>query len=615
MMANAELAESGKHSIECDELTSSKRVKVEAEVKVEDKVKVKDEVDDNSISQQPVIRSKPDPTLYGLTEFINTSFNPISGDLKERFEDFIVTEIERSGNVARLTSYELPILVEEAPPSSTSLTPDQIEHFNKLLAKEVETVKLPAPADKEERKNIHTAIKQFSSQLFTTTAQEGEEKFIVVSTSKSNFDKKKFPKGRQYCHFTLYKWNIGTQEALSRLCSTLQVKSNRFSFAGNKDKRGVTSQRVSVFCITAERLNGINKKHLETYDKPETEEFMKGPPYLMGNFTYESSQLHLGQLSGNRFTITLRGMTASDEDIKLAVESCRDNGFINYFGMQRFGNTGCNHKVGKHLLSQDFKSAVETVLMPNGNQKYDVLQATTHFKNTADARSSYNKLRHSKWGSEGLILGFLSKHPKNKNNFFGAFNELAQNTKSLYLHSYQSYIWNLTLSKRLQKFGTKVLPGDLVYNPQVSEGQFWAKRTVRKITAEEVDQTCISDIVLPLFGHSVEMPDNDCKQFIVDLLKEDNLTLEKLAGLHRQLSLPGEYRQIIVKPTEVSWRCLHYTSDEEKLVLTDEDIMRGVELPPLDIGEKKALQMSFNLTSSTYATMMMRELTRGYTDK
>lgn len=599
------VTEGGKHAIEHEEQISVKRIKVD------------DTIEAKAISSgvtQPTTKSKPDPTLYGLTEFINTSFNPIFGDLKERFEDFIVTEIERSGNVARLTSYELPLLAVETPQSSTLLTPDQVEQFNKLISKEIETVKLPAPADKEERKNIHTAIKQFSDQLFTTTAQEGEEKFIVVSTSKSNFDKKKFPKGRQYCHFTLYKWNIGTQDALSRLCSTLQVKSNRFSFAGNKDKRGVTSQRVSVFCITAERLNGINKKHLETVDKVDIEEYMKGPPYLMGNFTYEANQLHLGQLSGNRFIITLRGMHASDEDIKQAVESCRNNGFINYFGMQRFGNTGCNHKVGKYLLSQDYKSAVETVLMPNKNQKNDVFMATTHFEATADARSSFHKLRYSKRGSEGLILDYLCKHPKNKNNFFGAFNELAQNTKSLYLHSYQSYIWNLTLSKRLQSFGTKVLPGDLVYNPEI-EGQPWAKRTVRHITPEEVNTTCISDIVLPLFGHSVDMPDNECKQYIVDLLKEDNLTLEKLAGLHRQLSLPGEYRQIIVKPGDVSWRCLRYSADDEKLVLTDEDVMRGVELGPLDVGDKKALQMSFNLTSSTYATMMMRELTRGYTDK
>lgn len=32
----------------------------------------------------------------------------------------------------------------------------------------------------------------------------------------------------------------------------------------------------------------------------------------------------------------------------------------------------------------------------------------------------------------------------------------------MYIHSYQSFIWNKVLSKRLQKFGLKVLVGDLI---------------------------------------------------------------------------------------------------------------------------------------------------------
>ena len=61
------VTEGGKHAIEHEEQISVKRIKVD------------DTIEAKAISSgvtQPTTKSKPDPTLYGLTEFINTSFNP-----------------------------------------------------------------------------------------------------------------------------------------------------------------------------------------------------------------------------------------------------------------------------------------------------------------------------------------------------------------------------------------------------------------------------------------------------------------------------------------------------------------------------------------------------------
>lgn len=32
----------------------------------------------------------------------------------------------------------------------------------------------------------------------------------------------------------------------------------------------------------------------------------------------------------------------------------------------------------------------------------------------------------------------------------------------MYIHSYQSYVWNNTVSKRIEEYGLKAVPGDLV---------------------------------------------------------------------------------------------------------------------------------------------------------
>ena len=60
---------------------------------------------------------------------------------------------------------------------------------------------------------------------------------------------------------------------------------------------------------------------------------------------------------------------------------------------------------------------------------------------------------------EKQILLTLRKYPY---QYYNAFQTLARNTRFIYLHAYQSYIWNQAVSKRLEKFGRQVLIGDLV---------------------------------------------------------------------------------------------------------------------------------------------------------
>ena len=47
--------------------------------------------------------------------------------------------------------------------------------------------------------------------------------------------------------------------------------------------------------------------------------------------------LCLGDLTGNRFTLTLRNITADKGVVEAALGSLKNKGFINYFGLQRFG--------------------------------------------------------------------------------------------------------------------------------------------------------------------------------------------------------------------------------------------------------------------------------------
>jgi tRNA pseudouridine13 synthase len=51
----------------------------------------------------------------------------------------------------------------------------------------------------------------------------------------------------KYIHFVLFKSNIDTMGAIFKLSKLTGINQKLFSTAGLKDKRGVTTQLVSVF--------------------------------------------------------------------------------------------------------------------------------------------------------------------------------------------------------------------------------------------------------------------------------------------------------------------------------------------------------------------------------
>ncbi|KAL8847871.1 MAG: hypothetical protein Q9198_011216, partial [Flavoplaca austrocitrina] len=171
--------------------------------------------------------------------------------------------------------------------------------------------------------------------------------------------------GGDYLHFTLYKENKDTMEVISYLAKILKLRPQLFQFAGTKDRRGITVQRASVYRTLAKRLADVGRTLRNA---------------AIGNFEYHPQGLQLGDLTGNEFVITLRdchleGLGELDVDAKIepastvvgtAIKNFSEHGFINYYGLQRFGSfsTG-THTIGRSMLQGDFKAACEAILRFN----------------------------------------------------------------------------------------------------------------------------------------------------------------------------------------------------------------------------------------------------------
>ena len=143
--------------------------------------------------------------------------------------------------------------------------------------------------DKNSRKEIHQILKSFSKVDSNTEDRDGKKLIKAKAKGALKSQKKQWPRDRpKYLHFTLYKENCETYEAISLLASRCRTEEKHFGFAGTKDRRGRTTQRVSVSMVSAKQILGaarINQK------------------VDVGSFSYQKNEIRLGDLSGNRFEL------------------------------------------------------------------------------------------------------------------------------------------------------------------------------------------------------------------------------------------------------------------------------------------------------------------------
>jgi tRNA pseudouridine13 synthase len=165
-----------------------------------------------------------------------------------------------------------------------------------------------------------------------------------------------------YNYYRVTKKNWNTLDLVKEIAKRLHVKLKDIGYAGNKDRIAITTQYISV------------KKKITFVMKDVKFEFVGTG----------KERIHLGQLEGNEFIITVRDLDKELKPIKT---------MINLFGPQRFSTQ--NATVGKFLITKQFKNACEALELPYEKNDY---------------------------------VGALRKHGLKKLKF--------------YVHAYQSLLWN-----------------------------------------------------------------------------------------------------------------------------------------------------------------------------
>jgi tRNA pseudouridine13 synthase len=518
--------------------------------------------------------------------------------------------------------------------------------------KEYGTVRSAPITDRDMRTNIHHAIRKvFNSRVETSTDRNGA--MLISATPQkpdwaarapvdgNNRGKPSHQKGKlvwqdlggEYLHFTLYKENKDTMEVISYLAKRLQMKAQSFQFAGTKDRRAITVQRVSVYRVFADRMVSVGRTLRNA---------------KIGNYEYQPSGLQLGQLAGNEFIITLRdcqfggeadSQSRADHASKIvgdAIEKLQQHGFLNYYGLQRFGTfTTRTDTVGIKILQGDFEAAINAILdfsltslaaaqeptSYNGKISADDrarAYALDLFKSTTKTHPSLDYLPR-KFSAEGSIIRYLGADGRGR-DYHGALQTVSRNLRLMYVHAYQSLVWNVAASKRWKLFGPCVVEGDLVLIDEHKDKFAEATKPdgidadgevvvhpgendralnpvdmftrAKALTQDEASsgKFTVFDIVLPTPGYDILYPANE----MLDVYKEF-MASERGGGLDpldmrrqwKDASLSGSYRKILARPgDDISFEIKTYEDENAQFVQTDLDRIHQGQPQPHEDGQQ-----------------------------
>ncbi len=547
---------------------------------------------------------------------------------------------------------------------------------------ELGSVKASVTSDRSLRTKIHQEVRRiFGSKVESSTDKEGA---MILSAAFPNNGKPANqqsrggnPRGQgklswedrggQYLHFSIYKENKDTMEVLSYLSRQMKINMKTFQFAGTKDRRGVTVQRASAYRVEAERLAGLNK-----WLKYAT----------VGDFGYHKHGLELGDLKGNEFIITLKDckweqqqnvpinerISEAEAAVSRSLRDLQERGYFNYYGLQRFGTFATRtDAVGVKILQGDFKGACDAILAfssdslaaaqdPNSTEMISQddkarAEAIHIFQSTGKVNEALDRLPR-KFSAESNLIRQLGRQ---SSDYSGALQTIPRNLKSMYVHAYQSLVWNFAVGERWRLYGDRVVEGDLV---MVNEHK---EKTVSQEAAETVDADgeiviqpagedrahdidevferaraltageaasgaySIFDVVLPLPGYDILYPENDMGTFYSTFMKSERgggLDPYDMRRSQKDFSLSGSYRKVLARIMPgYELQIKAYENDDEQFVVTDMDRIKKTSgearssekpqtAPPVE-ASKVAVILKFQLGTSQYATMALRELTKG----
>jgi tRNA pseudouridine13 synthase len=377
------------------------------------------------------------------------------------------------------------------------------------------------------------------------------------------------PEG-QYAVLRVVSQDWEQHELAEAIARRLGLGRNAVQWSGTKDRKAVAERLLSYRGPLPDRDLGLPRVEvLEAYRARDG--------------------LVLGHHYGNAFEVRVDALARPPPE---AVEAYREverelranGGFPNFFGPQRFGEVRpITHEVGRWVVRGDLARAVDAYLVdrPPGGREGTGDAARAAYAEHRDAARALREFPHE-YRFERTLLDHLAQgHPPER-----AFRALSRDLRLLFVHAFQSYLFNRWLSERV-KAGLPLdapVEGDEI----LRLGRDGAVRSQEGIPVDADNRAECADLVGrgralvagPLVGYETRVSSGPAGELLDRLLASE--------GVDRAMF---------------------------RLPVTPEIASRGaarpllVPIPPLAISPDGAerVRFLFALPKGSYATVMLRE--------
>ncbi len=399
--------------------------------------------------------------------------------------------------------------------------------------------------------------------------QEIEDFFVEELTNRVEKE------SGQYLIVELTKRNWDIHHLVRDLARILRISQSRFGWAGTKDKRAVTKQKISIWDIDEKDLAKIHLKDI-----------------VLVPIGRSNKKISLGDLWGNRFKIKVRNIDLPTDETLNRVKAITGEiatGAPNFFGVQRFGeNRPVTHVVGEAILRGDFKEAALIYIAkvyPEENE--EIRNARQFVWESLDFKEGL-KLYPLHLQFERAMMNYLIAHP---DDFAGAFSALSPKLAAMFIHAYQSYVFNLILRRRIESGMSinEAYDGDIVcFKNEMGLPDTSRLQKVKVDNLEGINNLINrvrAFVTAPLVGYETVFAEGAPGEIEKGVVSELNINLgafkvEAMPGL----SSKGLRREIIVpfKP---------------EFSVAEDDLNK----------DKTKVMLEFSMQKGSYATTILRE--------
>ena len=306
-----------------------------------------------------------------------------------------------------------------------------------------------------------------------------------------------------------------TLDVLLDIARDLHISRKRMGFAGMKDKKALTRQWI---CISNMDSDAQLEEVLALKDQIYNTKFLK--------VERGRKKLRMGQLKGNKFRILIRDI----EDINQATITANSvlkqlevTGVPNYFGWQRFGKPRTNtHLVGEALIQNDLKKAVDRYIGNPSEEEHLENQKARKAYDEGNLEESLNLMSKGMRYEKMMIRELIRDSKKGEltdQSYMNALHALPKPLQRMFVHAYQSYLFNAAVSERVAMGIDKYMEGDIIIN---QDEKIVRDKTPEEyqdlITNFEVNPTC------PLYGTKVPYAGGEVGKMEESILNSYNLS-------------------------------------------------------------------------------------------